>query len=83
MLGDFAQHLGRHILVRQLLKHLLSALADIAAACEHEGQRTDGLWHRAQGYLVAGVADRLARHTRVAVVVCWANMLGTGNSEFV
>lgn len=38
MLGNFPQHFGRHVFVRQLLEDLLATLADITAAGENEGQ---------------------------------------------
>lgn len=75
MLGDFPQHFGRHVFVRQLLEDLLAALADVSTTGENEGQRANRLGHGTQSDLVPGAANRLASHRRIPVVVCRSNVL--------
>lgn len=75
MFSDFSEHLRRHVLVWQLLEHLLATLADVTAAGEDEGQRPNRPGHGTQGNLVSGVSDRLSGHTRVSVIVRGSNVL--------
>ena len=75
MFGDLLQHVGRHVLVRELLDDLLSALRHVPGPSEHERQSSQRAGQHAERHLVARVPHRLARHLRVAVVVRRTDML--------
>ena len=51
------------------LKDFLSALRDVARSGEDERQRADGFRHHSDGHFESGIAHRLSRHTRIAVIV--------------
>lgn len=75
VLRHLVQHVGRHVLVRQLLDDLLRSLRHVTGAGEDEGERPQRARHHAKRDLVAGVPHRLPRHLRIAIVVRRANVL--------
>uniref|UniRef100_A0A0E9TD55 Uncharacterized protein n=1 Tax=Anguilla anguilla TaxID=7936 RepID=A0A0E9TD55_ANGAN len=58
--GDIFKFMGLHEVTWELIDNFLGTLGNITSSSEHKGERSDGLWHQAQGDLVPTIPSLLA-----------------------